>query len=248
MGEDISHLSSIPMLRSLNSIFVTGTDTGVGKTVIAGLLLRYLKERGYSVITQKWVETGIENRINTDIKKHLFLGRIKEKEVVPFLPAMVSYSFRLPASPHLAAKCEQKKISVAKIKNDFSWLKRNFKIIIVEGAGGLCVPLNNQKTFVDLIRDFNLAVLVVVKNQLGAINHTLLTIEVLRKHSLNLVGIVFNDISKGCPKVILNDNIEIIRRLSKVKILGRLPYLSSSEELYKKFKTIGKRIEEVSFG
>jgi dethiobiotin synthetase len=225
----------------LKAIFVTGTDTGVGKTLITGYLARYLSDKGYSVITQKWIQTGCKRGIPEDIKTHIKLigrgiGKVKE-----FLPHVAPYAFKPACSPHLAAKIENKKINAEKIKKSFRFLSKKFDFVIVEGVGGALVPFNERKLVIDIAKELDLPVLVVAGNKLGAINHTLLTIEALNSRKIKIIGAVFNNIGKG-EKYILKDNPDIVKRLSGQKVLGILPYGKADGKLYQKFIPIGQEI------
>jgi len=211
------------IFKGPGGIFVTGTDTGVGKTVVTGLLARFLKEQGYRVTTQKWIETGCRN-----LNKPYSLTQ--------------PYRFKFPASPHLAAAKERRTVLVNKIKNSFKQLAKNFDFVIVEGIGGALVPFNNKRLVIDIAKDLKLPSIVVVGNKLGAINHSLLTIEALRKRKMKIIGLVFNNLKAKEDRTILRDNPQIVRTISKEKILGSLPYSRSKKFLYKKFIPIGKRL------
>ena len=168
-------------------IFVAGTDTGIGKTFITEALAGYLAGKGYKVATQKWVETGVKKS-----------------------PAV--YSFKLAASPHLAAKAEGKAIKVKKIKDALKKLGKKFDIVIVEGTGGLLVPLTEKKLLIDAVKELDLPVLLVSANRLGTINHTLLSLEALCARKMRVLGVVFNNISKNEKSLILKDNPEIVKK------------------------------------
>jgi dethiobiotin synthetase len=223
-----------------NAVFITGTDTGVGKTIITGLLGRYLLEKKYETITQKWVETGVSD-LSQDTDVHLSLLKIERRSVINLLPFINPYLFKLPASPHLAAALENKRISPYKIKHSFGVLAEKFDFVIVEGAGGTLVPYSKKRLLIDIAADLNLPVLIVVQNKLGAINHTLLTIETIRRRRLRIAGIIFNNLSKAEDRVILKDNIKTVKRLSGEKVLGNLPFLKNVERLYKTFIPIGDK-------
>ena len=168
-------------------IFIAGTDTGVGKTFITKLLARRLTGEDYRVATQKWVETGV----------------VKSRAV---------FSFRLAASPHLAAKAEGQAVKIKKIKTALKKLSKKSDIVIVEGTGGLLVPLTEKKLLIDVVKELKLPVLLVSANRLGAINHTLLSLEALRSRKMKILGVVFNNISKNENKLILKDNPRIVKK------------------------------------
>ncbi|MDP8298377.1 MAG: dethiobiotin synthase, partial [Candidatus Tantalella remota] len=174
-----------------NSIFITGTDTGVGKTVVTGLLGGYLSDKGINVVTQKWVQTGCEAE-SSDMARHLELMKKDKGDFLGFIRDMVPYNLLFPASPHLAARKEKIDIDPEKIVNSFRRLEAGFNTVLVEGVGGAKVPLNKETLIVDIAQELRLPVLIVAENRLGTINHTLLTIEAIKNRKLPILGIVFN--------------------------------------------------------
>lgn len=189
----------------MQGIFITGTDTGVGKTVVTGLLERYLAENNYKVLTRKWV------------------------------------AFKTPCSPHLASRLEKRRVNPAKIIKNFKNLSGEADFVIVEGTGGALVPYSRKGLIIDMAKKAGLPAIIVSRNKLGAINHTLLTIEALRSRKIRILGIIFNNLNKQ-DKRILEDNPRIVRTLSAEKIFGALPKINNKDKLYKKFIPIGRRI------
>ncbi|MFA4842399.1 MAG: dethiobiotin synthase [Candidatus Omnitrophota bacterium] len=203
----------------VKGIFITGTDTGVGKTLITGYLAKYFRGLEYNCFTQKWIKTGSSS-----------------KDGAP-------YSFRLPASPHLAAEFEHRKIGLKKIINSFKDLGSKSDFVLVEGIGGALVPFNKRQLVIDIVKALNLPVLIVAQNKLGAINHTLLTIESLKSRGIDILGIVFNNL-KGEKKFILKDNPGIIKAFAQVTIFGCLPWAKNKAKLYEKFIPIAGAIKK----
>jgi dethiobiotin synthetase len=158
------------------AIFITGTDTGIGKTVVSGLLARYILEKGESVITQKWIQTG-SSGIPLDIKTHLKIMGKNKDYIKGHLSDISPYVFEFPASPHLAGKIEGRVISKEKIIKSFKRLSSKFDWVIVEGTGGVLVPFSSKGLIIDLAAKLDLHVLLVAGNKLGSINHTLMSIE-----------------------------------------------------------------------
>jgi len=146
----------------------------------------------------------------------------------------------IPAS-WSAARAEKRIIDTARIKKSYKELASKFDFVIVEGTGGALVPIDRKRMVIDIARDLDLPVLVVAQNKLGAINHTLLTIEAIRHRKMRILGILFNNL-KGEDKLILKDNPDIISRLSKQRILGILPWDKRPGVLYKKYIAAAKRI------
>ncbi len=224
----------------MKAIFVTGTDTGVGKTLVTGLFARYLKEKNYKVITQKWVETGCRG-FSQDIKTHLKIMGIGLSEIKEYLDLVSVYTFKEPFSPHKASALEARRINPEKIIKSYRRLQKKFDFVVIEGTGGALVPFNRRHLLIDLVRRLKLPVLVVAKNKVGAINHTLLTVEALRKRKIKITGIVFSDAGLE-DKEALRDNPKIISRFAKEDIFGRLPWRKRRNSLYKAFIPIGEAI------
>jgi dethiobiotin synthetase len=221
-------------------IFVAGTDTDAGKTLVTGLLAGYLIQHGYRVVTQKWVQT--DNNTSNDIEAHLRLMGKERKDFVHYLKLMQPYGFKPACSPHLAARLSRKKISLTKIKKSTEKLAKDFDFVIVEGIGGLFTPLNEKTGLIDLVQAMRLPVLLVAANKLGAINHTLLSIEAIKTRKIHLIGTIFNNVSLKEKKYILADNPQIVGVLGRVKLLGKLPYEKNIGNIQKYFRSIGKQI------
>jgi len=222
-------------------IFITGTDTAVGKTIITGLLGRFFVEQGINVVTQKWVETGC-GEFSEDIDTHLRLMGIERQKMEKYLKDVVPYTFKFASSPHLAALMENREISSKMITRAFQNLACKFERVIVEGSGGALVPINAGELLVDIAKKLHLPVLIVAENKLGAINHTLLTIEALKKRNLKIIGVIFNRIVEQQEEIILKDNLEIIEKLSGIKVLGEVCYSENKEALYERFRPIGENV------
>ena len=174
----------------MKSVFVTAIDTEIGKTIITGLIARYFLKKGINVMTQKLVQTGCE-KISEDILTHRKLMKI-ELNQYDYDQITCPYLFKYPASPHLAGELENKTINFEKIKKDYFILKNQFEKLIVEGAGGLCVPLTRKKTILDFIKEMEWPVVVVTSSRLGSINHTLMTLKLLEYEKVKVLGLVYN--------------------------------------------------------
>jgi len=225
----------------MRALFVTGTDTNVGKSVITGLLARHLLEKGYSVVTQKWVQTGSKGR-STDIDTHLKFMAKGRSDFRDYLQSMAPYIFKLAASPHLASAAEKKIIRIGEIKRCLEDLSANFDRVIVEGSGGLLVPLDRERLLIDAVKEMRLPVLLVAANRLGAINSTLLSIEALRSRGIKIVGVIFNNIVKGEERLILKDNPVAVKTFGGVHVLGTLPSSKDMRTLRKAFAPIAAKM------
>ncbi|MFC1631706.1 dethiobiotin synthase [Candidatus Omnitrophota bacterium] len=222
----------------MKGIFITGTDTGVGKTICSGLLAGYLTQRGYRVITQKWVQTGS----CSDIAAHLKLIPGPQDEIKAYSSYVCAYSFNFASSPHLAASLEKRTIKPEKIKQSFKFLSQRFDFVVVEGSGGALVPYSRKKLLIDIVSELDLPVVIVVANKLGAINHSLLTIEAIKKRNINIAGVIFNNQQKKINKLILDENVRIIKDLTGTRVLGALPWAKDKKHLARAFMPIGKNI------
>ncbi|MGC8925945.1 MAG: dethiobiotin synthase [Calditerrivibrio sp.] len=171
-------------------IFITGIDTGVGKTYATGLIAKGLINMGFKTITMKPIQTGCDN-FSEDIIEH---RKLSGSELTPYdLDKITSpYIFKYPASPHLSAKLENKKIDINVIVKNIELLQNNFDYILIEGAGGLMVPINDSFLMIDLIKKINADTILVSTPKLGSINHTLLSIEALTSRNIKIIAILYN--------------------------------------------------------
>lgn len=177
-------------------LFITGTDTGVGKTYIAAGLASSLRRRGIDVGVMKPAETGCPVRAGRMIPADA-LRLMRAARVADALDLVNPYRFRNPLAPAVAAEFDGKKIDVKRIRAAYRRLASRHEFMIVEGAGGILVPFEGSRTFIDLAAALGLPVLVVARPGLGTINHTLLTVEALKRRGLALAGIVINHSRKG---------------------------------------------------
>lgn len=174
----------------MTTFCICGIDTGIGKTMVTGLLGRYLLDHGYSVITQKPVQTGCTGR-SEDILTHRRLmetGWRREDEMRLTCP----YNFSFPGSPHLSARLADQTIDPGTIAAATRKLEHNHDWVLIEGAGGLMVPLTEDILFLDYLQQHNYPILLVTSPRLGSINHTLMSLEMLRSRNLRLAGLAYN--------------------------------------------------------
>ncbi|MFT5171107.1 MAG: dethiobiotin synthetase [Candidatus Marinamargulisbacteria bacterium] len=225
------------------NIFVAGTDTDVGKTLITGLLADFMSRQGRRVITQKWVQTG-STGFSNDVEKHLVIMGKHRSEFASFEKAVCPYHFRLPASPHLAAKQEGKKIDSQRILMAYSALAKHYEMVIAEGSGGVLVPFSENETCADVLALANCPVLLVVGNKLGCINHALLSIEALQNRGISILGTVFSQNNEDEDPQIMVDNTKIVSHLSGIKFLGSLGYSESLKDLKSHFEPIGEKVRD----
>lgn len=203
----------------MSVIFVAGTGTDVGKTHLCGLLLDFLLKQGIKAGYQKWAATGPEYP-PTDLVGCLRMAGI------PLVPELVSsqvvYHFALPASPHLAAEQAGAVIDPELIRARYQEMLARHELLIVEGVGGLMVPLNRELLLVDLLRELKIPTLLVAKSGLGTINHTLLTLEGLRHRDISVLGVLFSDGVAEENELLAEDNMRTIAEMGRVQVFGRL--------------------------
>jgi adenosylmethionine-8-amino-7-oxononanoate aminotransferase len=204
-----------------NGIFITGTDTGVGKTVAILVLGTLLQEEGYNVGIMKPVQCGGNDA--DFLSKSLRLCD-DPAEINPFFAPE-------PLSPHLAFQREKRRIDVKKILAVYERLKARHDIVLVEGAGGLMAPLCRDYFMADLARDLDLEVVIVARLGLGTINHTLLTIRQACGQGLQVRGVLFSETARCKQGIPEKTNPAIIRQLGNVELLGTIPYLKSLRRL-----------------
>lgn len=198
----------------MKSFIVTGTDTGIGKTLVSALLVKSLNASYW-----KPTQSGLDEETDTEFVKRV--SGCSDEKIIPEV-------FRLnqPLSPHLSALRDGVQIEL----EDFEMPKIQSEFLIVEGAGGVLVPLNWKVLQIELFKKLNVPVVIVARTKLGTINHTLLTIEALRARDIQIHGVVLN----GDFNL---DNRNSIEKIGKVKILGWVPPLSeiNSEILQQTF-------------
>jgi dethiobiotin synthetase len=230
----------------MKGVFVTGTGTGVGKTVVCGLLAGYLRARGTRATTQKWVETGWTGG-PSDIDVHRRLMGDPGPAPEPPPEDRCPYRFALPASPHLAAAREGRRVDPAVIEEAYRRLAGNHDAVLVEGAGGFLVPLTEELLAGDLAARIGLPVLVVAANRLGCVNDALLTVEAVRRRGIPLLGLVFNRLpgEEGRTRAeVLSDNPRIVAEISRAPVLGEVPPLPDPARGAEAFAPVGRAFLE----
>jgi dethiobiotin synthetase len=169
----------------MRGLFVTGTDTGVGKTFVACALARGLRAAGIDVGVMKPIETGVPPTGPEDARALRSAAGVEDP-----LELICPARFALPASPEAAARAEGRSVSRADLRKAFEFLARRHEFMLVEGAGGLLVPLDRDHDMADLARELDLPLLLVARARLGTVNHTRLTLEVARARGLAIFGVV----------------------------------------------------------
>jgi dethiobiotin synthetase len=222
------------------TIFVTGTGTAVGKTYVCARLLEFITIKGMQAGYQKWVATGAAGDIPEDLVLCLAAAGISpaRDQISEFVP----YSFRFPASPHLAAEMENKTIQPEIIEKNYQALADRYEWLIVEGVGGIMVPLQRNLLLVDMLARLELKTLIVARSGLGTLNHTLLTLEALRARKVPVLGVVFSDSEGAEDEILVKDNLQTVAQIGRVRVFGRLQRLRNKERAARQFVPVGEAI------
>ena len=230
----------------MNGLFITGTDTDIGKTALSALLLAELRRRGINAAPMKPAQTGCgeegfrpgaldlgadgshpEPKAQSlfsipDLDYSLAMAGM---EVDPeTYKNMAPYTFKPACSPHLAAEMDKTEIDISEIVIAARTLAKSYDFIIAEGAGGIMVPLNRRELMLDLMQALRFPIVIAARPGLGTINHTLLSIRALRSDGLDIAGVVLVASTPGEPGFVEEDNRATIEQFGKVPILGTIPY------------------------
>lgn len=212
-------------------LFITGTDTGVGKTMATGSLLHALRRHGVNAATMKPVQTGairMDNGWRTpDLEVHFAAAGLHVDTGLQHL--MAPYNYEPACSPHLAGRLAGSYPQIPHILECAQMLLDSFDALLVEGAGGLLAPLDETHSMLDLIEAFDCPVVVVARTGLGTINHTLLTLGALGTARERVAGVLFNQVEPPTDEAIERDNPEFIVRQSGVSCLGVLRHRPTAD-------------------
>ena len=218
----------------MKSIFITGTDTDIGKTFVSLGLALAAENKGLKVGYFKPFQSGAyeENgiMIAPDPNEFKKFGNIKTK---------YSYLFKGEVSPHLASVLDNIEVDINKVKADLEDFKKNFDLTIIEGAGGLYCPAIKGKLFKDIIKDLEQDIVIVTTPALGRLNHLLMTIEGAKINNINIKGIIINKMPQN-PTLSEENFIKELKMFSNIPILGIIPELinPSKEDIIKAFNGI----------
>jgi dethiobiotin synthetase len=210
-------------------IFVTGTDTGVGKTLVAGGLAALFRENGIDVGVMKPIESGCHREGGILIPEDaLFLKEMSGCQ--DGLDLINPYALEHPLAPALAAELERVDIRIEVIQEAYSILASRHELVLVEGAGGMLVPITPDRLMVDLAKELGgLSLLIVTRALLGTINHTLLSLYCAQGEDMEVLGVVMNQTS---PQYGLAESLNpgALQRWGKAPFLGSLPFLSCTDK------------------
>ena len=224
------------MKNKIKKVFITGSGTSVGKTYFTCSLIDLIIKKGLKVSPYKPIETGckkIKNKLMPNDSKKFYKLVNKDIDIELINP----YRFQQPISPNRAIQLSKKKINIKNYIEKMKKLPKN-DFLIIEGAGGLCSPISSDGLNIDLIKKMNLKTILVVKDEIGAINNTLLNIEILKKYKISVIAIILNRIILKQP-VGMNNLLEI-RSYTTIPIIQMLNYknYSNSKSLNLVFKLL----------
>jgi dethiobiotin synthetase len=213
-----------------HGIFITGTDTAVGKTLVTAALAWSLKELGLDVGVMKPVETGVVKGRSSDADRLRVAAQMSDS-----LDLVRPYAFRLPVAPLDAARAERRTIKIAAIMQAYRALQAQHGLLLVEGVGGVHVPMTPTMDVLDLIEKLNVPVLVVGRAGLGGVNHAMLTLNALRDRRIPILALALNRTVSA--KIAMarrqeQSTVSLLRESAGVPVIGPLPYLSGLDKRF----------------
>jgi dethiobiotin synthetase len=210
------------------TFFITATDTGIGKTFIAAGLGFAAQSKGFKVGMSKPISCGgIEDA-------EFYKNKLQLKDGIDDINPI---KFKQPLSPYAAMKTEKKKIDIAGIIKSINELRKDRDVVIVEGLGGAMAPIKRDYYVVDMIKELRMPCIVIARAGLGTINHTLMTIDELKKRNVKIAGIIMNGFEGR--EISQRSNARVIEELSGIKIIGKIKAGSSFADLVKQIKKQG---------
>ena len=211
-------------------IFITGTDTGVGKTEIACAIVRLLRARGVDVGVMKPVASGcgvMGGRVlSVDTLRLVAAAQVEDtpEQVTPV-------AYQAPLAPAAAARLENVPFDPERISAGYRRIAERHEFVLVEGIGGVLVPLDETTLLVDLIGLLDLPVLIVARAGLGTINHTLLSVRECVRQGVEVRGVIFSQTASGAEDPSIATNARLVEAYAGVPVLGQVPYLSDMRAL-----------------
>ncbi|KPA11272.1 ATP-dependent dethiobiotin synthetase BioD [Candidatus Magnetomorum sp. HK-1] len=228
--------------QSHSGIFIVGTDTSVGKTVVSLLLMQFFYKYGIPPFYLKPMQTGCKSPTDTESDARFIYEHIPELKFQNPKNSIL-YCFKTAKAPLFAAQNESSKIPFFDMINTINQKIEDHAPVIIEGAGGLMVPIDQTNLIIDLISNINAIPIIVGRAGLGTINHCLLTIDALKIRSINPLGVILSD-SGALPvsDEMLKENIEAIENFSKVKVLGVIKKIDNFNYILDEYFEMIKKI------
>jgi len=216
----------------MHGIFITGTDTAVGKTLVTAALAWSLKQQGLDVGVMKPVETGVKKSRPSDATRLQQAAHVSDS-----LNLIRPYAFRLPVAPLDAARAERRSIQIARITKTYRTLQVQHDLLLVEGAGGVHVPMTPKMDVLDLIEKLKVPALVIGRAGLGGVNHAMLTLHALRERKIPVLALVLNQTVPAKTAVARRQErstVELLRESSGVPVIGLLSYLADVDAQFER--------------
>jgi dethiobiotin synthetase len=209
--------------------FITGTDTGIGKTIIAGAIIRALEMLGINTCGMKPVESGCGREGDVLIPYDgMYLKQVARMDEP--ITQITPLRFESPLAPLAAAGIDKISIDTSEIKKAFKKLTKKYEAIIVEGVGGLLVPITKDYSVIELAKEFKLPLIVVVRPGLGTLNHTMLTVKYALSEGLKVAGVIINYSLPPEHSLAEETNPEILKQVCPVPVIGIFPHMKSTDE------------------
>ena len=215
-----------PALKA--SFFITGTDTGVGKTLVTAGLARALKHKGYDVGVMKPVTSGAVRRgmnLVSEDAEYLLAAAGLNDPVMLVSPVCLEP----PLAPYAATMLTGQKVEISRVMAALTTLQNMHSIVLVEGIGGLMVPIRRDYSVLDLVSEMDIPLIIVARPNLGTINHTWMTVNCARSRGISVVGVVFN-YCRTLPRTSAErTNPDVIRQVCEVPVLGTVPHIENRD-------------------
>jgi dethiobiotin synthetase len=217
----------------LKSIFITGTDTDVGKTYITSGLAITLQKMGIDVGVMKPFAAGVKQKKgfkSEDVEILSNSSKVDDPEEL-----LNPQFFPISASPYTAWKKLKIKPKIQLVISSFKKLSKKHEILLIEGMGGVMTPILKNYFVTDLIKDMKIPTIIVTRSKIGTVNHTIMTVKMCQKYKIPIKGIIINNFDKGYPIDQLKKDLE---SLTGIKVLGSIPFIKdmSDKSLYRIFK------------
>lgn len=202
-------------------VFITATGTEIGKTIVTAGLVLALRSYGLRVGVMKPIQSG--HKLSSPESDGMLLKKLAKIEEV--VEDIVTYSFEEPVAPQLAAELNQVQIEPARIIEQLELLQAKYDVVLVEGAGGLLTPIQDNYSMANLARQIDWPLIIVAHPLLGTINHTVLTTLVARQYELSPIGVILNGLKAKEPDLSVSSNARFIEQMANIPVLGTVPWI-----------------------
>ena len=215
-------------MNKSSGFFITGTDTEVGKTLVSGALILKLREQKINAIGFKPVVAGTYKdkngiTLNEDLETLRIASNLDHQEL-----SLCPYVLHRPAAPHLVATQQGLKLEMSVMTEAFQNIQKHADCVVVEGAGGLLIPLNKDEDLAGFAKKIDLPIILVVGMKLGCLNHALLTYEAIKARNLQIAGWIANSLTQEMP--LLQKNLQTLQARIEAPFLGLIPTLPKELE------------------